>query len=253
MILPPGLIAEEHAATIFTAEAKMIKSGTVVSYKGNEDDLSSKMGSRTLPKAWINQLYFPVDTMEDGVYVTYGRASWRAVVKIIKIDDKRRWCTIEYMSGKQKTVKLNSCTMKNAYLVPIHFSCYESIRAETAVFYGDRPKDFKPNYLVSDNYEAREHAGAIYAFRKGSPVIDLESKFDLQLPKIDTTLAEFTNEMPTRRERRPITGGIVDQKSIISTHWADKLTIRMLEAKRDIIDVMIEQRETKIFESENPE
>ncbi len=249
MNLPVGLIAAEHAATIFTAEAKMIHQAKVIDYKGNEEELTNTYQGKTLPKTWVNQLYFEVETIEDGVSVIYGRGRSRAMVVVIKIDDERRWCTIQYIAGKQRTVLLGSCKMEHPHLVPIHFSCYGSIHAETKVFYGDRPKGFKPNYLVSDAYEAIEYAGVIYAFRKGSPIIDPGSKLKFQSPtgKKPNLVKNFDNiefEKPPEEKKD---GGI------INTHWADKATIRMLEAKRDIIDVMIEQRETKIFESENPD
>ena len=249
MNLPPGLIAEEHAAMVFTTEAKMIQNGTVVPYKGNEEDLSSTIGGKTLPKTWINQLYFVVETMEEGISVIYGRGSWRAPVKIIKIDDDRRWTTIQYISGQQRTVLLSSCTKKGPHLVPIHFSCYVSIQEETKVYYSKTIEGFQPNFLISDNYEAREYGGTIFAFRKGSPVIETGSKLKFQVPTGEKL--NLVNKSKTIEFTKPPEE--IKGTSIINTHWADKLTIRMLEAKRDIIDVMIEQRETKIFESENKE
>jgi len=249
MNLPEGLIATEHAASVFTAEAKMIHKGEVINYKGNEDDLSSTYQRKTLPKTWVNQLYFEVITKEDGVNVMYGRRKFRALVNIIKIDENRRWATVQYITGKQKTVKLASCTMEHPHLVPIHFSCYRSIHAETKVYYSKEEEgSFRPNYLISDNYEARVYAGEIYAFRKASPVI--ESGKGLELIQNEETL-EFS--VKDHNEPVHVPSKEMEDPGIINTHWADKLAITMLEAKRDIIDKMIERHETNIFESENPE
>jgi len=171
MNLPEGLIAKEHSATIFTAEAKMIHQGKVIDYKGNEDEVSTSYQGKRLPKTWVKQLYFEVITIEDGVNVIYGRGRSRALVRVIKIDDARKWVTVQYITGKQRTVLLGSCRMDKPHLVPIHFSCYLSIQEETKLYYSKNSDNFQPNYLVSNNYEARLHAGAFYAFRKGSPVL----------------------------------------------------------------------------------
>lgn len=246
MNLPTDLIAAEHAASIFTAEAKMIHQRKVIDFKGNEEDLSSTYNRKTLPKTWVNQLYFEVKSIEEGVNVIYGRGRWRGLVNVIKIDEDRRWVTVQYITGKQKTVKLASCTMEFPHLVPIHFSCYRSIQEETKLYYSKEIKNFQPNYLISSNYEARVYAGELYAFRKGSPII--ESGKGLELIQNEQT-QEFS--VKDHNEPEYIPSKEMEDKSIVDTHWADKLAIRMLEAKRDIIDVMIEQRETKIFESEN--
>ena len=243
MNLPPGLIAAEHAATIFTAEAKMIYQGKVIDYKDKEEELSSRLSNKTLPKPWINQLYFEVITIEEGVNAIYGRRSGRALVNVVKIDENRRFCTVQYISGKQSTYKVTSLRMENPHLVPIHFSCYKSIQEETKLYYSKTMKDFQPNYLESSGYEARVHAGEIYAFRKDSPVIEAEPKKRLLVP---------TEEMPEIVKKFNKIE-LTKDPGIINTHWADKLAIRMLEGKRDIIDKQIENIETKIYESENPD
>ena len=90
------------------------------------------------------------------------------------------------------------------------------------------------------------YAGSVYAFRKGSAIIESGSKLRCHTP---------TGKKPELVSKIDFTKPPKETKDtgIINTHWADKLAIRMLEAKRDIIDVMIEQRETKIFEAENPD
>jgi len=189
MNLPPALLVSEQTATIFTGEAKMIYQDKVIPYKDNEGELSSRLSNRLLAKPWVNQLYFEVNTVEEGVNVICGRGRFRALVKVIKIDEKRKWCTVQYISGKQKTISVNSCKMEKSHLVPIDFRCYESIQDEIKVFHGNRPEGFKADYLTSDNYEAREHAGAIYAFRKESSVVEPK-----QAPEKETENTEITKD-----------------------------------------------------------
>ena len=139
--------------------------------------------------------------------------------------------------------------MQKPHLVPIHFSCYESIQEETKLYYSKEMEGvFTPNYLISNNYEARAYAGEIYAFRKGSPVI--ESGKGLELVQDQKTL-----EFSVKDHNKPVYKPSKEMKDpgIINTHWADKLAICMLEAKRDIIEKQIENIETNMFESENKE
>ena len=248
MNLPEHIIATEHTATVFTAEAKMINRGKVINYKGNKDELSTTYQRKTLPKTWVNQLYFEVTSIENGVSVIFGRGRWRAMVKIIMIDDNRRWATIQYIAGNQRTVLLSSCVMQKPHLVPIHFSCYESIQSETKLYYSKGIKGFQPNYLISNNYEARVYGGTIFAFRKGSPIVGIGK--GLELHQNEETLDFYVKDLNVKEH---VPSKEMEDPRIINTHWADKLAIRFLEAKRDLIEIQLEKHETNIFESENPE
>ena len=253
MILPAGLIVTPHTASIFTPEALMIKGDKIIPYAGNEDKLGHFYRGQVLPHLHVTQLYFEVNTMIEGANVIYGRGRWRGLVNIIKIDDERKWTTVQYISGKQRTVLLSACSMKNPHLVPVHFSCYEKIQKELEQYYSKEVENFRPDWLASQNYTVRIVDSTVFAWRIG---LELDNVVvggnSVEIDSVRDSLSLKTNTYYfTKKPDTYVPSKEMKDPGIINTHWADKLAIRMLEGQRDIIDKHIENIETKIFESEN--
>lgn len=163
MNIPIGLVVASRPARNFDKGAKVIYQKEIITIEDNVKQFYTLVKRVKIPIPGLTQLFFEINTVDPGVLVTYGRSKM-ATVKVIFVDEERKWATIEYFSGKQKTVLVDQCRVKEPYLLPLRFDYYEAIQDEFQKLREDRI-NFVPDYMASMNYKAVEIKGVWVAVK----------------------------------------------------------------------------------------
>ena len=126
MNIPIGLIVVARPANNFEEGSKVIYQKEIITIEDNRKQFYNTLKGKKIAIPGLTQLFFEITTVDPGVWVTYGRGR-AATVKVIFVDEQRKWATIEYFSGKQKTVLVDQCRLKEPFLLPLRFDYYEAL------------------------------------------------------------------------------------------------------------------------------
>jgi len=163
MKIPIGLVVVSRPTNNFDKGAKVLYQKEIITIEDNVKQFYTILKGKKIPIPGLTQLFFEINTVDPGVLVVYGRSK-AATVKVIFVDEQRKWATIEHFSGKQKTVLVDQCRVKTPFLLPLRFDYYEDIQTEFQEFWGNKG-NFKPDFLASMNYKAVETKGTWVAVK----------------------------------------------------------------------------------------